>query len=243
MFEIGSSLREARERQELDLSRIERDTRIRPKFLQALEDERFDRLPAPAYARGFLRTYADYLGLDAQRFVDEYNAHFAPVEEPQAAVPVRIRRPGRLRRRLLVILPVALALGLVAWGFSLDTGHHHRAAFGPPLPHTRASTTTPPPATPPPSPSTATQKPVRARIALVATRGPCWLSVRLGSDNGRLLYERTLEPGQTVGFSGPRLWIRIGAPWNLDATLNGKRIQLPSSIGNVVATPRGLQAA
>ena len=243
MFEIGSSLREARERQELDLSRIERDTRIRPKFLQALEDEQFDRLPAPAYARGFLRTYADYLGLDAQRFVDEYNAHFAPAEEPQAAAPVRIRRPGRLRRRLLVVVPVALSLGLVAWGFSLDGGHHHRAAFSPPLPHTRVSTTTPPATTPPPAPSTATQKPVRAQIALVATRGPCWLSVRLGSDTGRLLYERTLEHGQTVGFSGPRLWIRIGAPWNLDATLDGQRVQLPSSTGNVVATPRGLQAA
>ena len=127
MFEIGSSLREARERQKLELSAIERDTRIRPKFLRALEDEQFDRLPAPAYARGFLRTYADYLGLDAQRFVDEYNAHFAPAEEPQAAVPVRIRRPGRLRRRLLVVLPVALAVGLVAWGFSLGGNHHHRA--------------------------------------------------------------------------------------------------------------------
>jgi hypothetical protein len=237
VFEIGSSLREARELQKLELSRIERDTRIRAKFLQALEDEQFDRMPAPAYARGFLRTYADYLGLDAQQFVDEYNAHFAPAEEPQAAAPVRIRRPGRLRRRLLIFVPVALAVGLVAWGFSLDSSNHHHAALAPAPPHTRVSTTTPPPA-----PRTATQKPGRTRIALVATRGPCWLSVRLGSVTGRLLYERTLEQGQTVGFSGRRLWIRIGAPWNLHATLNGKRVQLPSSIGNVVATPRGLQA-
>jgi len=238
VFEIGSSLREARERQNLEFSRIEHDTRIRAKFLRALEDEQFDRIPAPAYARGFLRTYADYLGLDAQRFVDEYNAHFAPPEEPQGAAPVRIRRPGRLRRRLLIVVPVVLAVGLVAWGFSLDGTHHHRAALSPPLPHTRASTTTPPPA-----PRTATQKPVRARVALVATRGPCWLSVRIGSDTGRVLYERTLEQGQAVGFSGSRLWIRIGAPWNLDATLNGKGVQLPGSLGNVVATPRGLQAA
>jgi hypothetical protein len=54
--------------------------------------------------------------------------------------------------------------------------------------------------------------------------------------------DRTLEQGQAVGFSGPRLWIRIGAPWNLDATLNGKRVRLPGSIGNVVATPGSLQA-
>jgi hypothetical protein len=237
VFEIGSSLREARERQNLELSRIERDTRIRAKFLQALEDEQFDRMPAPAYARGFLRTYSDYLGLDAQRFVDEYNAHFAPAEEPQAAAPVRIRRPGRLRRRLLVVVPAALAVGLVAWGFSRGGGHHHRPALSPPPPHTRVSTTTPPPA-----PRTATPKPGRARISLMATRGPCWLSVRLGSNTGTLLYERTLGQGQAVGFSGPRLWIRIGAPWNLDATLNGKPVQLPGSLGNVVATPRGLQA-
>jgi len=223
----------------LELSRIENDTRIRAKFLRALEDEQFDRIPAPAYAKGFLRTYADYLGLDAQRFVDEYNAHFAPAEEPQATAPVRIRRPGRLRRRLLFVVPVALAVGLVAWGFSLDGSHHHRAAaLAPPLPHAGVSTTSAPPAR-----RTATQKPGRARIALVATRGPCWLSVRLGSDTGKLLYERTLAQGQAVGLSGPRLWIRIGAPWNLDATLNGKRVQLPGSLGNVVATPTGgLQA-
>jgi Helix-turn-helix domain len=53
MFEIGSSLREARERRELELSQIERDTRIRTRYLQALEDERFDRLPAPGVRKGF----------------------------------------------------------------------------------------------------------------------------------------------------------------------------------------------
>ena len=75
----------------------------------------------------------------------------------------------------------------------------------------------------------------------MAARGSCWLSVRLGSETGRLVYERTLEQGQTVRFAGPRLWIRLGAPWNLDATLNGKRTQLPTSINNVVVTPGALR--
>jgi transcriptional regulator with XRE-family HTH domain len=236
VFEIGSSLREARERQKLELSEIERETRIRSKYLQALEEDRFDRLPAPAYAKGFLRTYADYLGLDAQRFVDEYNAHFAPAEEPQAAAPVRIRRPVRLRRRLVIGVPVALFIGVIGWGFSRGDGNHHHTAFGPALPHTRASTTTPPPAQ-----RATTPKPSSARIALVATRGPCWLSVRLGSETGTLLYGRTLEQGQTVRFSGPRLWIRVGAPWNLDATLNGKPVPLPATVGNVIAKSSGLE--
>ncbi len=92
MFEIGSSLRGARMRQGLELSEVERETRIRAKYLGALEDERFDVLPGDAYAKGFLRTYADYLGLDAQRFVDEYKTRFAPEEEPAAPAPIRIRR-------------------------------------------------------------------------------------------------------------------------------------------------------
>lgn len=236
MFEIGSSLREARERRELELADIERDTRIRTKYLQALEDDRFDRLPAPAYAKAFLRTYADYLDLEAQRFVDEYETRFAPTEEPQAAPLVRIQRPGHLRRRLLLALPVALVVGLVVWGFSRGGGQHHRpgaaAGASPPVPHARVRTVTHPRATRSANPT--------ARIALAATRGPCWLTVRLRSQTGRLVFERTLEPGQQVRFSGRRLWIRLGAPWNLDATLNGKHVPLPAAIGNVIVTPQGL---
>jgi hypothetical protein len=84
-------------------------------------------------------------------------------------------------------------------------------------------------------------RPRSARIALVARRGASWLSVRLGSETGTLLYERTLEQGQTVRFSAPRLWIRVGAPWNLDTTLNGKPVQLPATLGNVIARPNGLE--
>src|SRR5918995_1833820 len=62
MFDIGSSLREARLRQNLDFPELGERTKIRPKYLRALEDERFDILPAPTYVRGFLRSYAESLG-------------------------------------------------------------------------------------------------------------------------------------------------------------------------------------
>jgi cytoskeleton protein RodZ len=234
VFEIGSTLREARERQKLELSQVEGVTRIRARYLQAFEDERFDILPGAAYAKGFLRTYAAYLGLDAQQFVDEYSTRFAPTEEPQAAAPVRIRRPRRLLGPRLLIVPVALAVALVAWGLSRGGGHHRTAFSRPPPP---ASTATPRPAPP------TTTKSKSAQIALVAARGPCWLSVRAGSETGRSLYERTLDQGHSVRFSGTRLWIRLGAPWNLDAMLNGKRVQLPGSIANVVVTPTRLVSA
>ena len=94
MFEIGSSLREARVRRKLELSQVEADTRIRAKYLMALESNRFEALPAPAYAKGFLRTYADYLGLDAQRFVDEYSTRFAPDEVHEGYHSGGARRQG-----------------------------------------------------------------------------------------------------------------------------------------------------
>jgi Domain of unknown function (DUF4115) len=153
---------------------------------------------------------------------------------PEAALPVRIRRPRRLLGARLVILPLALAVGLFVWRLTSGAGHH-QAAFAPPPPHVSARTVTP--ARQPAAP----RRPRTARIAFVAARGYCWLSVRLGSETGRRVYDRTLEPGQTARFVATRLWIRVGAPWNVDAWLNGKRAQLPSSTANVVVGPGTLR--
>jgi cytoskeleton protein RodZ len=238
MFEIGSSLRAARMRQELELSQAERDTRIRAKYLRALEDERFDVLPGPAYTKGFLRTYADYLGLDAQPFVDEYNTRFAPEEEePEPPPQLRIRRRRfAVAPWLLLVAALAASIAVLAWGLS-GKGSHHAS----PAPSTAQRRTTTRAALPA-APRTATQPQTVARIVLVARRGRCWLSIHLGSATGRLVYQRTLEQGRTARFVSTRLWIRIGAPWNLDATLNGKAVQLPASTGDVVVTSAGLRA-
>ena len=74
MFEIGSSLREARERRGLSYGQVEAETAIRTRYIRALEDEDFHILPGPTYTKGFLRAYAEYLGLDGQPFVDEFNS-------------------------------------------------------------------------------------------------------------------------------------------------------------------------
>src|SRR2546421_11114122 len=89
MFEIGSSLREARLRQGLDFPELEQATKIRAKYLRALEDEQFDLLPAQTYVKGFLRGYAEYLGLDGQLYVDEFNSRYV-VDGDE--VPTRPRR-------------------------------------------------------------------------------------------------------------------------------------------------------
>src|SRR2546430_2996766 len=114
MFEIGNSLREARLRQQLDFPELEQQTKIRAKYLKALEAEDFDVLPAPTYVKGFLRNYADALGLEGQLYVDEYNSRFVTGEED---VPLRPRdyqrRPQPLGPRFEA-RAVLLAVGGVA---------------------------------------------------------------------------------------------------------------------------------
>src|SRR6266516_1195101 len=111
VFEIGNSLREARLRQGLDFPELEQGTKIRGKYLRALEDEQFDVLPAQTYVKGFLRSYAEYLGLDGQLYVDEYNSRFVAGEEPELRARRSTARPHRRNRRFETnVVLVALAL-------------------------------------------------------------------------------------------------------------------------------------
>lgn len=69
---VGQILREARRRRGVELSAVEEATRIRPRFLRAIENEEWDALPGGIYTRGFIRTYATYLGLDGNRLAEDY---------------------------------------------------------------------------------------------------------------------------------------------------------------------------
>lgn len=69
---VGTILREARNRRELELSAVEAATRIRLRYLNAIENEEWDVLPGGVYTRGFIRTYASFLGLDGERLVEDY---------------------------------------------------------------------------------------------------------------------------------------------------------------------------
>jgi cytoskeleton protein RodZ len=248
MFEIGASLREARVKRGLTPADVQKAIRIRNRYLQALEEERWELLPGDAYVKGFLRTYADFLGLDANLYVDEYNSRF-PHHDELSMSPQQLRRGesarnglGRWRSLLVVGLLVTAVAGVAAWQL---TGSSNRAQTAPPTTTTTTQSTTSGSTTPKKkSKRPPTVLPTRA--VLVASRGATWLEVRSGSAGGALLYENTLQQGQTLPVklrSGP-VWIRIGAPWNLDVRLGGKVLSgLPSTTGNVVLSRRGLQPA
>jgi hypothetical protein len=240
MFEIGSSLRAARMRQGRELEQAEADTRIRSRYLEALEDERFDLLPARAYARGFLRTYADYLGLDGQRFVDEYDSRLPYLEEPPI-VPPRLPRPRALPSGIGAVAVVAVALlAVLAWQLG---GSDERS----PTPQPRAPTVLGADKAVrlrPARPKRQARPPARtARLVLTAARGSCWVSARLGSRDGRTIYEGTLEQGKSLRLTGKRLWLRLGAPSSLTGTVNGRSVALPRDTANVIVTSGRLTVA
>jgi cytoskeleton protein RodZ len=245
VFEIGNSLREARLRQGYELPRVEADTKIRAKYLRALEEERFEVLPGETYVKGFLRTYSEYLGLDGQLYVDEFNSRFTREEEP--LTPPRPRKqPARSRAVESNFVIVALAgiiavtiLVVVAWKFG-STGPEASTRIPP-------AVNTPPGATgtstehEPVTPAPASKK--KTRLVLYADGGDCWLRVRSKSATGKLLYEGTLQAGQTQRFvDHKRIWLQLGAPAYLKGTVNGERIRnMPNGPAIAVVKPEGLQ--
>ncbi len=82
---VGPTLREARKRREVELSAVEEATRIRPRFLRAIENEEWDVLPGGVYTRGFIRTYAAYLGLDGERLAEDYRREVEGAGEGRGA--------------------------------------------------------------------------------------------------------------------------------------------------------------
>jgi helix-turn-helix protein len=237
VFEIGNSLREARLRQGLDFPEIEQGTKIRAKYLRALEDEQFDVLPAQTYVKGFLRSYAEYLGLDGQLYVDEYNSRFVVGEEEPQSRPRRSAQPSRgvqvqSRVVLLTLLGIVsvTALVIVAWTRG-EPQQVTPVGLG-----TSKSTTHETPVVP-----AAT---VSVRLLVRASRGPCWLQVHKTSATGPILFQGTLDQGQKQLFTARKLWITLDRPENLVTVLNGRTRRLPvGGVKTLIVTPRGIRPA
>ena len=220
MFEIGNSLREARLRQGLDFPEIEQATKIRGKYLRALEEEQFDVLPAQTYVKGFLRSYADYLGLDGQLYVDEFNSRYVRGEfedEEEQAYRPRISGAGRggTFQGKAVLLTVAIIAGLTVFFFAAWVWGGNGSPEGIPL--------NPPPVEKPRQP-----KPT-ARLVASGVAGGAFIVVRSGSRTSKPIYSGTLENGKKQRFVGRRLWVFVYAPANLRLRLNGRARAVPGA--------------
>jgi len=244
MFEIGSALREARERKGLSFPQVEEDTKIRARYIRALEEEAFGILPGATYTKGFLRAYADYLGLDGHLFIDEFNSryHDPRTEDERAIYPRSNARPrGRQRREtsivLIVLAAIVVVASLVFLGFS-STGPA-RVQLPPPSTPSDSTGSTSGSSTTPKSGGTKThsQRRARYRIEITAANGSSWLSAHLGSASGPAavsahgtnLSQYLLQQGEVAAITarGP-VAISLGAPGSVTITIAGRAAQLPA---------------
>jgi cytoskeleton protein RodZ len=115
---VGTILREARNRRNVELPEVEAATRIRLRYLRAIESEEWDVLPGGVYTRGFIRTYASFLGLDGDRLVKDYRENVEKWSRPVAEQAEPLARPALAESwlpRLGAVPVVALAvLGVLA---------------------------------------------------------------------------------------------------------------------------------
>jgi cytoskeletal protein RodZ len=242
MFEIGNSLREARLRQGLEFPEVEQATKIRGKYLRALEDEQFDILPGQTYVKGFLRSYSEYLGLDGQLYVDEYNSRYIPGDEetPLRAQSTSVGRNPRVESSVVLVALAAIgivtALVVVAWRFGSETPETAIPDF---FPTTATGTGT----------KTTAKKPRRrparlARTVVTAPFGDSWMEVRAGSAGGKQVYEGTVLHGQRLRFDRHRrLYLQLGRPGNLRIRVNGRIRRMPiADPGAVLVTPNRVSA-
>jgi cytoskeletal protein RodZ len=223
VFEIGYSLREARERQRLGYPEIELATKIRAKYIRALEEEDFDAIPGDAYTRGFLRTYAEYLGLDGDVYVDEYASRFLTSwrdELPPRRERHRIRtrqRPIERRAVLLVLAGIVVVTALVfaAWRYGGST--------------TR-------------TPGVGTQQKQTAPPRQLVLRGVgrgTYVEVRRNRASGKVDLQGTVGAQETDKLAGSRFYLLVRRPAGLRITLNGRAVALPNVHNlRVLVTPQ-----
>jgi cytoskeleton protein RodZ len=237
MPEIGPSLREARMRAKIDITEVEEATKIRAKYLRALENEEWNLLPGSTFVKSFLREYADYLGLDARLLVEEYKLRFERPSE-QELTPItpnlgqdRRRGGGFVPPRWLVIVGLIAAL-LVALALvgSIGGGDKQPAPAGErttPTTPTTGSTTTQPARTTPAAPT-------RASVRIVPTGA---LYVCLVDQHGKVLIPGSVfSAGEQVPvYRAASMRLTLGNN-QVQLTVNGHAVPVPGSTTAIAYT-------
>ncbi|HEV2875104.1 MAG TPA: helix-turn-helix domain-containing protein [Thermoleophilaceae bacterium] len=224
MPSIGDTLREARMRQRLDIADVEAKTKIRAKYLRALESEEWDLLPGPTFVKTFLRSYAEVLGLDPHLLVEDYRARYEPRDDAEALKPLGPPGIGRDRRRraprppgplLLAGLAVAAVLGtLLVVGLVGEEDDPGEAA--------QEETTTQPRRE---RPERRERPPRPRRVALrIAPEVETYVCIDTGAGT-EVRFEGILTEPQT--FRGRRLRVNLGNT-SVAVTMNGEPVEVGS---------------
>jgi cytoskeletal protein RodZ len=251
VFEIGTILREARHRRNLDIAQCEEATRIRARYLQALEEGHLDLIPAPVYVRSFLRTYAEFLEVDAERLLEDYAHSQRPAHETRAVAQHRVKQIPRKRHRAhmpggqLAWLAIG---GIIAVAILVWVGAGNNTPTSAPLPPIETAAA-PPPAPSPlsPAPAPPPAAPPRSGVVLALTgsgENGSYVEVRRGSAEGETIWIGTLDPGKSRRFrDAETLWLRVGWTEGLEARVNGRAVTLQGGTADFTVTREGARTA
>lgn len=225
---IGQKLSEQRRKLGKSLKEVEADLRIRQKYLESLEQDRFDLLPGEAYVKAFLRTYSSYLGLDPDQIIEEYNALYARETEEQTSIINSF--PSRSLLRFLAIVFLATIIALAVWLSIPERKPLPRM----PAPPVEENITTPTPKkqesekkipqlepTTEPTKSQPSMTPMQLTLKVTGDSS-CWVRVK---NDSQTIFERTLKPGESETLDlTTTVSVRLGNPSSISIYLNGKEL-------------------
>lgn len=232
MTPIGDYLRGAREERKIPLAQVSRDTRVSERYLSAIEAGEFSRIPAAAYAKGFIRIYAEYLGLDPKPLLDQF-----------AQERIAVMRPGFEAEREFAPRPVAAPRNYIVIGVAAVVAvivavvMLRRPAPGarpprPAAPGTEELETLPLPSIPTARPTLGPQEvaeptpetppSLRKKLSIKA-KEPVTLKVYA---DGALLFQGTLAKGKEESWTaGEGFDLRVSRPKMVDILVDGKPLK------------------
>ncbi len=233
MASIGDKLREAREKKKLLWKKVHKDTKIYPDILKALEEDKGDEFLSPVYIKGFLKKYAQYLSLDSQQIVEEYESLHP--ESPPLILTLDKEKESKVDyRRLLPLFKVLLIIILTILFIGYLRFVLHSLSQRRPGEVTKKAVK----AVPPSSLLVPKSKPL---ILTVRAKRDSWMQVK---SDGKVIFENVLSQGKEekwIAKEKIELW--VGNAEGLELILNGNNLGSPGEgvIKNILITREGMK--
>ena len=246
--ELGKKLKEAREEKGLSLRDVEEATKIRKKYLQALENENFDVIPGKTYARGFLKNYSNFLSLDTNALLEEFDEiiyssnYFQEKEYTSAPSPPRSSKSeGKMFRLGLVVIALLLLFighSLFSNGSTPEGSPPHGARNPGSYEEQQPPFSTPSDEIEPEEEEQNEEEPeaiTGVKLEIEIIKDQCWISVK---SDGSKVFSGTLSHGDKRVFEGDsQIEITLGNAGAARITHNGKVLPPVGGDGEVVTPP------
>ncbi|ABO50452.1 conserved hypothetical protein [Desulforamulus reducens MI-1] len=237
---VGEALRSARKEKGYSFEYLEEATKIRAKYLEALENEEFDILPGPVYAKAFLRTYAKYLEINTEEIMEEYGQitqdNQPPVEEKKQADPEPVISGNKMWRYVAAGLAIVSLLAFNTFYNNSGQTKDNK----PDLPKTAqdnlnsSAEKTPSQINVPTKPRTP-QEMDGVRVVLKVTEKQSWMQVEA---DGNTVFSGLVGAGEMKDFKAQeKIFLHVGNAGVVEVNVNGKNLGRLGENGKVVRIP------